>query len=251
MMLMNERILHHPKILTFLIVLLLQFHSSAQASFHGQAKSAEEFDSYLSVLHETAPEKVIEAAQDFEQHWPESELAAEVFELRSEAHRALGDANSAIRYGKRALVAAPDNLTVLTNLAYVIADSSTDPSHLGEAEKYARRELELAQTIHIPRKVSPQEWHDTRRHLDSVAHASLGLIAYKRENLRGAIQEFETAVQLGDASDPALCYRLGLLYRAAGDRAKAIEMLQRAAAMEDSTIRSMAERELHSLSPNR
>jgi tetratricopeptide (TPR) repeat protein len=77
----------------------------------------------------------------------------------------------------------------------------------------------------------------------------LGLVAYKRGDIVGAIREFETAVRLAPAPDAAQYYRLGMLYRAGGNQSKAIEMLQRTAESNDPTLRQLAERELKSLRP--
>jgi tetratricopeptide (TPR) repeat protein len=232
-------------------VLLLSFATSVEGQFpsDGQAKSREEFDAYLLVLSKSAPKEVISAAEDFEERWPHSELLGQVFELRLSAYRSLGDSVQAILAGEKALRVVPDNLAILSNLAYIIANSTTDPQRLAQAEGYARKELRLSKTILIPKKISPEEWYEIRSRLDSTAHAALGLVAYKRGDIPGAIREFETAVKLAPAPDPAQCYRLGMLYRTSGNQSKAIEMLQRTAASNDPTLRQLAERELRSLRP--
>ena len=226
------------------LFLILQTGVQAQNTFSGQASSPEEFDAYLLVVTETSPKGIIATAQDFERRWPHSELSAHVFELEAEAHASLGDSAKAIVAGKKALDAAPDNLAILANLAYAMANSTTDAEQLGRAEGYAWRELELSKTMHIPRKISPQEWQEMQGRLDSTAHASLGLVDYKRGDTAAAIREFETAIVLGHPPDPAQYYRLGMLYRASGRSTEAIEMLRRAAESNDPTIRPLAEAEI-------
>lgn len=219
----------------------------AQVSFGGQASSPEEFDAYLLVLKETKPGKIVTATSDFMRRWPQSEMAAQILELQSEAYASLGDPRNAILSGEKALAAVPNNLVVLTNLAYTIANSTSDPQQLARAERYARRVLDLSQTIVISKKLSPQEWEETRNHLTSTAHAALGIIAYKEGNSFAAIRELETAVGLERSSNPAHCYRLGLLYQTTGNRAKTIEMLRRAAAGNDPAIRQLAEEKLKAI----
>ena len=107
-------------------------------------------------------------------------MLAQVLELQLEAYRSLGDSVNAILAGEKALKAAPDNLLVLTNLAYIIASSTNDQQQLARAERYARRELELSRTIRIPKSISPHEWDEIQRRQNSTAHAALGLVAYKR-----------------------------------------------------------------------
>jgi tetratricopeptide (TPR) repeat protein len=231
------------------MLLVLQAGAQAQFSFPGQASSPEEFDSYLLVLAKTSPKDIISATTDFEQRWPHSGLIAHVFELEAEAYASLGDAAKAILSNEKALDAAPDNLVVLANLAYVIANSTSNSQQLARAEEYARRELELSQTIVISKKISPQEWEETRNRIGSTAHASLGLVAYKRGDRAEAIREFEAAVRLEHIPDPAQYYRLGMLYQASGDRSKALEMLRRAAESDDPMIRQLAEAELSRIAP--
>jgi len=229
-------------------MLLLVFVATglAQSPAAGQANSPEEFDEYLAVLSKTTPKEVISAAGDFEKLWPRSQLLAQVLELKLEAYRSLGDSVNAILAGERALKAAPDNLLVLTNIAYIIASSSNDRQQLARAETYARRELELSTKIRIPKRISLNEWDEMQSRQNSTAHATLGLVAYKRGDIARAIKEFETAVKLAPAPEPAHYYRLGVLYRASGNESAAIEMLRRAVASNDATIRQLAERELQS-----
>jgi tetratricopeptide (TPR) repeat protein len=229
------------------LVVLLVATGLAQSPSTGQADSREEFDEYLALLLKTAPKEIISAAEGFEKHWPRSELLAHVLELELEAYRSLGDSANAILAGEKALKAAPDNLLVLTNLAYIIASSTNDRQQLARAERYARRELELSGTIRIPKRISPNEWDEMKRRQNSTAHAALGLVAYKRGELAQAIHEFETAGKLAPAPDAAHYYRLGMLYQASGNESGAIEMLGRAAESSDPAIRLPAEKELKSL----
>lgn len=230
-----------------LLVVILGVSCPAQSPSVGQADSREEFDGYLLLLSKTAPNEVISAAKSFESLWPNSRLLGHVLELELEAYRSLGDSANAILTGEKALKVAPDNLLVLTNIAYILASSTSEQQQLARAERYARRELELSRTLRVPKKISPKEWGEIQGRQNSTAHAALGLVAYKRGNIGGAIQEFETAVKLAPAPDAAHYYRLGMLYRMRGDESLAVEMLGRAADSSDSTIRGLAENELKSM----
>ncbi len=138
----------------------------------------------------------------------------------------------------------PITLTVLAELAYLMADSKRDAASLAQADSYARRVLTLADSIQIPRSVSPNEWIRLRAGLEAKAHTTLGLVAFNRGQPRVALEELETAKRLMSEPDPTLFYRLGLLYRVVGDHVKAIEMLQQAARSSDPTLRNLAERQL-------
>jgi tetratricopeptide (TPR) repeat protein len=233
----------------FILACALVSGTRVQAQFTsaGQAKSPEEFDAYLLVLSKTSPKEVLSAAEDFERAWPHSELLGQVLEFHMNACRTLGDSTQAILTGERALKVVPDNLAILSNLAYVIANSTADPQRLARAEECARRELELSKTILAPKKISPEEWNEIQNRLGATAHAALGLVLYKRSDVAGAVREFETAVKLAPAPDLAQYYRLGMLYRASGNQSGAVEMLRRAAESNDPKLRQLAERELRSL----
>jgi tetratricopeptide (TPR) repeat protein len=233
--------------LTWMLLVVFGLNGLPQSPSAGQARSPEEFDGYLLVLSKSVPKEVIPAAENFERQWPNSELLAHVLELKLEAYRSLGDSSNAILAGERALKAAPDNLLVLTNIAYIIASTSNNRQQLARAEHYARRELELSTSIRIPKRISVTDWDEISGQQNSTVHAALGLVDYKRGDIAGAIKEFETAVKLAPVPDPTQYYRLGKLYRASGKETQAIEMLQRAVASNDAIIRPLAESELQSL----
>jgi hypothetical protein len=229
--------------LTYLLLVVLGANGLAQTTAAGQANSREEFDEYLLILSKTLQKKSYlppEASKDIGQAQsccPRVGIGVRGIPFA----RRLGQCHSCRR---KALKAAPDNLFVLTNIAYILASSTSDQQQLARAERYARRELELSTTIRIPKRISPREWEEIQGRQNSTAHATLGLVAYKRGNTAGAIHEFETAVKLAPVPEAAHYYRLGMLYRASGNESRAIEMLRRAVESNDPTIRRLAESEL-------
>ncbi|HLI34709.1 MAG TPA: tetratricopeptide repeat protein [Terriglobia bacterium] len=222
-------------------------NTSSGQTAEPQANSPAEFDAYLNILAKTTPEGVISATEMFERNWPHSELCGKVNEMEMEAFRSLNNATGAIRAGAKALAVNPDNPAVLASLAYILADSFSDSQHLAQAERDARKEIEISEKLHIPRWILPNEWDRNRSAIDSEAHAALGLIAYKQGNIRKAIQEFEMAIKMNPSPDPAQDYRLGVLYQAAGNKVKAIQELRLAANSKDTAIRMRAQRELKAL----
>ena len=217
---------------------------NAQLTPEPQAKSPEEFDDFLDVQNRHAPADIVAGAKRFAQRWPESALLGEVYRMESSAYRQLGDSASAIEACERALKKAPDNLDVLSELAYLIADSKPDAAGLARADAFAHRVLTLVDTIEIPRTVSPEQWSKLRSSLEAKAHTALGLVAFRRGQPTVALAELEMAKRLMPERDLALFYRLGVLYRATGDEVKADEMLRQAAKSSDPALRNLAERQL-------
>ena len=238
-----------PLLVTVVLFLAAPANGRAQFAVEPQADTPEEFDAYLVVLSKSTPKDIISAADDFERKWPRSTLCAPIYEMELEAYRSLGDSTGAIRAGEKALQAAPNNLAVLAQLAYLIANSSSDPPQLVRAEELARAEIEKSKTIKLPRWMSPARFDEIQGRLGTMAYSALGLVAYKRGNLALAIRELETAVNLTPTPDPALFYRLGMLHKASGDTARAIQELQKAAASNDPVLRPLAQRQLKDLQP--
>lgn len=217
---------------------------NAQLLSQPQAKSPEEFDDFLQIESRHAAADIILAGKQFTRRWPDSALLAEVYRMEMRAYAQLNDSNSAIGAGEHALQRVPDNIDVLVELAYLLADSFQDAAALVRADADARRVLELVDVIRIPRTTSPAQWARLRSSLEAKAHTALGLVAFKRDLPKDAVAEFETAARLAPEPDPTLYYRLGLAYRITGESAKAVEMLQRAARTGDPVLRSLAEQQL-------
>lgn len=217
---------------------------AAQFAPAPQADTPEEFDAYLAVLYAATPSATVAAAEAFLREWPRSALRGHVYEREFEAYRQLADSPKAIQAGQSALSAAPDNVVMLANLSVVLANATADPKRLAQAEECARKAIELSESLRIPKFISPAEWAQTQARVKSQAHAALGLTANQRGDSAGAISEFESAVAVAPEPDASQLYRLGLLYRSAGNLGAAREKFRQAAALSDTRIRELANREL-------
>ena len=220
---------------------------SAQFAPLPQADSPEEFDAYLAVVDAGKPAAVIAASEIFARDWPGSGLCGHVYEMEFEAYRRLGDADKAIEAGEKSLAAAPGNLVMLASLSVALANGTRDPRRLERAETYARKVIELSKSIRLPKFITPDEWARTGARLNSQAHVALGLVANQRDDVKGAIREFEAAIALAPEVDATQYYRLGVLYRASGNIAGAKEKFRRAAELNEPAIRELAEKELRQL----
>jgi tetratricopeptide (TPR) repeat protein len=226
---------------------LLAAGCSAQFAPSPQANSAEEFDSYLAVLAAEDPAATIAAGDAFLRAWPDSGLRGHVYERQFEAYRRLGDSSKAILAGESALAGAPDNLMVLADLSLVLANGTTEPKRLARSEECARKAIALSKSMRIPRFIAPGEWAQTAALVNSRAHAALGLVAYGRADISGAIRELEAAVALAPRPDGTQYYRLGMLYRISGNIAAAKDHFRQAARSEEAEIQDLANRELRQL----
>lgn len=198
-----------------------------------QAKTPAEYDAYLDVLD--GP--VAERGPAFERAFPHSALRLAVCELLEREWRSRGDRAQAAAAAERGLAIAPDYAPLLVELADLLANG---PDRLDRAESAAQRALALLETATASRRIPPDEWTATISGLRGKAHGALGLALFKRDDVAGAVREFEAAVAAGPEVDPALHYRLGRLYAITGRVPDARRELEQASRSADKMLRDRA-----------
>lgn len=198
-----------------------------------QAKTPEEYDAYLDVMD--GP--VLEKGRAFEHAFPQSALLLPVYGLMARQWRSQGDAARATESARKALAIAPEYAPMLVELADLLANS---PANLDEAQDAARRALVLLETVKAPQRVGADEWIAAVSALKARAHGALGLVLFKKDDVPGAIKEFEAALAGQGTREPALHYRLGRLYAITGRKAESRAHLQEAASRGDKVLRELA-----------
>ena len=205
-----------------------------------QAKTSEEYDAYLDVLD--GP--VLDKGVAFERAFPSSTLLLPVCELMSREWRSLGNTARAIEAAEHGLAIAPDYVPLLVELADLLANGSTT---LDAAATAARRALALLETFKAPRRAGIEEWTAAVSRLKARARGALGLVLFKRDDVAGAVKEFEAALAEPVTQDPSLHYRLGRLYALTGRTAEARSQLEEAARRGEKILRERANAALEEL----
>ncbi len=208
-----------------------------------QAKTPAEYDAYLDVMD--GP--VLEKGADFERKFPESALRLPVCEVMAREWRSRGDAVQAAAAAKRGLAIAPDYVPLLVELADLLSNNSAG---LERADSVARRALVLLDTIKAPLRTSVEQWTAAVSKLRARAHGALGMVHFKRDDVAGAVVEFETALDTSP-NDALLHYRLGRLYAVSGRTAEARRHLEEAARSEEKALRELANAALAALQQRR
>ena len=198
-----------------------------------QAKTPEEYDAYLDVLD--GP--VLDKGVAFEHAFPSSALLLPVCELMAREWRSRGDAARAVEAAEHGLAIAPDYVPLLVELADLLSNGS---AKLDDAALAARRALTLLETIKAPRRVGIDEWTAAVSRLKARAREALGSVLYKRDDVAGAVKEFEAALAEPVTHDPSLHYRLGRLYAITGREAEARTQLEEAARRGGKVLRERA-----------
>lgn len=214
-----------------------------------QAKTPGEYDAYLDVIDGS----VLEKGAAFERDFPASSLRLPVCELMAREWRSRGDAVQSVAAAERGLATAPDYVPLLVEVADLLANSS---HRLDRAESAARRALALLEKIKAPRRIGIEEWTAAVSKLRARAHGALGMVHFKRDDLAGAVREFEAALanaSAADASanDPLLHYRLGRLYAVTGRTPEARRELEKAARSDEKTFHERANAALAALPEQR
>jgi tetratricopeptide (TPR) repeat protein len=209
-----------------------------------QARTPEEYDAYLDAVD--GP--VLEKGAAFERDFPASALRLPVCELMAREWRLRGNAGQAAAAAERGLAIAPDYVPLLVELADLLANGS---DNLERAAGAARRALALLDTIKAPRRISGEEWTAAVSKLRARARGALGMVYFKRDDVSGAVHEFEAALADTSATDALLHYRLGKLYAVTGRPAEARRHLEEAARTEEKTLRERANAALAALPKQR
>jgi tetratricopeptide (TPR) repeat protein len=220
------------------------FLVAAEAARLPEARTPEEFDSYIEFHEAMDAEAKHLAAMYFKDAYPDSEMLVYVYQSEMEYARSRNLYQKAVAAGERLLRLAPNDLKGLLGLAEVLPYGTDDPAVLAKAVQHAKRVLDEARALKLPRDSSVEECENLRRYLQSHAHAALGYVAGKLGRREDAITEFETATSLSPEPDGAQLLRLGTLYRDSQREKEAIETFRRAAQAGPADITALAEMEL-------
>jgi len=219
------------------IVVLVNIRVSGQFLPDLQAKTPQEYDAYLDVLEGPLPDKGLL----FERTYPKSALLLPVYELMAREWRLRGDAERATEYARKALAISSDYVPMLTELADLLANRGLN---LDEALKAGRRALTILEEIKAPRRVSAGDWTAVVAKLRASAHGAVGLALFRKDDIPGAIAEFEKALTASETPEPMLHYRLGRLYLVSGRKAEGRKHLEEAARRGDEVLRERAQQAL-------
>ncbi len=219
--------------------------SSRQAP---QAVSQEEFDQYLAIYTSHNPSATVGMVSEFVEAHETSEFLGLAYQYQMMAYRELSNYDGVLEAGGKALALVPNNIHTLLALASVIpngVDGRADREELlSQAEGHAQAVLSQLETITISDEIPMESWESRKAEMRAEAHEALGHVAVKREDLAGALREFQAAVEISPNPKASQWYRLGGAYVMAGQVQKAVEPLRKAAAAGDEVVRRLATKQL-------
>jgi tetratricopeptide (TPR) repeat protein len=167
--------------------------------------------------------------------YPDSDYAPSVYSRLTAAYEALGDQVEMLDAGHKALQLNPDNVDVLSIMAYAIP-RRIDPNNLDsgqqlqEASQDANHALALLSKVQKPATMTPDQFTAAINAESASCHSGLGLVDYYQHDIPGMVSELEQAVKLNPTPDPSDQYLLGIAYIEAGRPADAETVLKQCVA---------------------
>jgi tetratricopeptide (TPR) repeat protein len=209
-----------------------------------QARSQDEFDSYLEIVSATDASVTVQKVKTFVSAYPKSELLGAVYQYQLHAFEQLNDFDGMLAAGEKALAADSDSLNALLALAPAMANrAAARPDRdrlLSQAESYARRALDGIDKVKIARERSMEDWNIRKHEMQSDAHGVIGVVAFQRGQLQPAINELEMAISLAPRPQGVQFLRLGLALAAVGKKDDAEQNLRRAAELGPDPVHNVA-----------
>jgi tetratricopeptide (TPR) repeat protein len=216
-----------------------------------QAKSQEEFDSYLEIVSATDARVVVEKVKSFTFAFPKSELLGAAYQYQLQAFEQLNDFDAMLAAGEKALASDPDSVITLLALAPAMATRAAGrPDRmqlLAQAESYAHRALAEIDKIRVPRELSMEQWDVRKRQMQSEAHGVLGVVSLQRGQSQAAISELDMAISLAPKPEGVQFLRLGLALASAGKKNEAEQKFRRATELGPEPVRNFALSQLKKL----
>jgi tetratricopeptide (TPR) repeat protein len=183
----------------------------------------------------TQPQEIINSGESFVKKYPNSRYNVVVYSRLTAAYEDVGDSTKMFDAGHKALQLNPDNVDILSLMAYAIPrriqlNDLETPRKLQEATQDADHALDLLSKMQKPANLTDQQFTTAVNAEAASCHSGLGLVDYYQHNIAGMVAEFQQAVKLDPTPDPADQYLLGLAYLQSGRASDAEGVLQQCSA---------------------
>lgn len=182
-----------------------------------QATSPDEYAAYKAIIAQPNPVAAEQATKDFESKFPKSELRALLYYTLMHGYQEANNGAKAVAMGRKAVQLDPDNPVDLIELANLLAEGTRETDldrdqRYAEAAKNIQRGLATMETsIVVPAGTPPAKVQQLKQFLTAMAHATLGLVDFNRQNYAAAEPNLRKAAQLNTVQpDPWVYLRLAI-----------------------------------------
>jgi tetratricopeptide (TPR) repeat protein len=162
-------------------------------------------------------QRVIELGEAFLEKYQESRYRQYIYARMANAYLATNQPEKMIAAGEKALELNPDNVDVLSLLAWVmprrVGRQGLDTEQvLQKSENYSKHAIELLENMERPDTLSEEDFNRARDEKLSMCHSGLGLVFFHRQRFADSAAAFEKATALSPSPEPVDFYVLGLAY---------------------------------------
>jgi hypothetical protein len=170
---------------------------------------------YQAFFKEREPAKKVQLGNRFLQKYPKSPFAERVDIGLMNAYHAQQDWKNTYRLADNALALQPDDVDVLTTVAWTIPHvySPDDPDadqELNKAETYARHAIEVLAKMPKPPDLTEAQFAASKAKRSFQAHSALGLVYFRREDYDNSAKELEQSTKANSTPDQTDLYVLGV-----------------------------------------
>lgn len=177
-----------------------------------QAKTQEEYDSFLQAGTTPGMEEAVAAAEEFARTHPESELRGLLFQNLMHRYQQADDADNTVAMGRRVLEFEPDNPTAAVTVATVLAERTRETDldrdeRLQEASRLAETAIKSVRTsLVIPPGTPPERVEEVQQTVLAMAHGAMATVLMQKEDHAGAEEHLRAAVGFERAQPDSVLY---------------------------------------------
>jgi tetratricopeptide (TPR) repeat protein len=177
-----------------------------------QAKTQEEFKAYQEVIAKTDTTQMEQAADEFAQKFPNSDLRTVLYNAMMNTYRNGGATDRAIAVGRKSLAIDPTdpvpNVMVALALAQNTRDTDLDrDDRLNEAARDAQRAIDNVDTgMAIPPNTPPEKVQAAKNSILTMAYETEGTVSMTKKDFAAAETAFRKGLDVDKAQPDGVLY---------------------------------------------
>ena len=177
-----------------------------------QAKTQDEFKAYQELIAKTDTTQMEQAADEFAQKFPNSDLRTVVYNQLMNTYRNGGATDRAIAVGRKSLAIDPTdpvpNVLVALALAQTTRDTDLDKDdRLNEATRDAQRAIDNIDTgMAIPPNTPPEKVQAAKNSIVTMAYETQGTVAMTKKDYAAAETAFRKGLDVDKAQPDGVLY---------------------------------------------
>jgi tetratricopeptide (TPR) repeat protein len=156
----------------------------------------------------------IQAGEEFVKDYPQSRYREAVYARLANAYFKKGQLDKVCDDADKALALSPDDLTVLTQVGWMIPHANpSSPNYdqdLAKAEQYLKHALEVLNTLNKPANLTQEQFDQTKNDALATSHSGLGLVYFRQKKWEVSSAEMAQATTVAPDKDPTDFYVLGV-----------------------------------------